>query len=273
MSLKFQSLCLFFFLLGMTRLEATNVQPWLGNIYEFEAPLSLRLQSYSELSSGFHSIKYPSTDFFLNGSLSNALPFIGLEIEAKGAWTRKQRGDLDQLKLTGRYIWLDDIAGDPLSVAIGLSYIQAFHKSLKDPSSFHHGRSEAELFLSVGKENSMDVCRRSRWWSVLGIGAAVGQGSPWLRFDLAYEKCWAGKHELRGFIDSLWGLGAKRFLLAYFHGYGAVQHRSIDLGLRYTYLIDFFGSAGLEYSYRVYARNFPVYSHQVLAQLLFTFGL
>lgn len=273
MPLNFLKIFLLFFLLAVLQAEATNFQPWLGNIYEFELRPSVMYQNYSHLSSGSHSNKYSSNDFFLNGSVANALETWGVELEATGAWTRKQNGDLDQLKLTGRYIWSDDIAGDALSVATGLSYTQAFTDSLKDVSSFHHGRCEGELFVSIGKEYSLDACWNSRWWSILGIGSSVARGSPWIRFNIAYEKCWQDKHEMRAFVHSLWGLGEKRLHLSHFEGYGSVQHQSIDLGLRYTCLIDFFGSASLQYSYRVHARNFPESAHQILAEVLYTFGL
>jgi hypothetical protein len=90
---------------------------------------------------------------------------------------------------------------------------------------------------------------------------------------LSYEKRVLEKHELKVFMDTLWGLGHKNLDLSHFHGYGQIQHQSIDLGLRYSYLLEYFGSASLEYSYRVHSRNFPLHAHRVMAQLFFTFGL
>lgn len=260
-------------LIGIGRVNATETKPWLGNVFEFEFRPSLTYQGYTRLSSGSKAQKYSSSDLFLNVSLSNALPSFGLEIEVLGARTRRQRSDVDQVKMTGRYVWRDDIAGDPLSIVSGLSFIQAFHPSLKDVSSFHHGISEAELFLSVGKEYPQDTVWVSRWWSVFGIGAAAHRGSPWFRLNMAYEKCFCGQHELRLLLNTLWGTGHQRLHLHHFNGYGPVQHQSVDLGFRYTHLLEFFGNASLEYSYRVHARNFPEYTHRVTAQILYTFGL
>lgn len=209
---------------------------------------------------------------FLNISLSNSLPNFGLEIEATEARTRVQKGVIDQLKMTARYVWQDDIAGDPLSITTGLSFIQAFRSSVKDISSFHHGQEEGELFLSLGKEISQQFTWSSRWWSILGLGIA-NKGSPWIRFNLAYEKRLWDKHELKLFLHSLWGLGHKRLHISHFHGYGSIQHQSVEIGLRYTHLLDYFGSASLEYSYCFYAHHFPVYAHRLCAQLFYTFGL
>lgn len=263
-----------FFLFPICWVNATEYQPWLGNFYEFERRFSLAYQGYDRLASDSHLKRYSSNDCFLNVSLCNSRPdpAMGLEFEVTQARTRRQRGDIDQIKMTGRYVWQDDIAGDPLSLTTGLSYIQAFQSSLKDVSSFHHGLYNAEGFISIGKESSDEALWDSRWWSILALGIAE-QGSPWLRFHLNYEKRWWEKNEMKIFFHSLWGFGHNKLRLSHFHGYGPIRHQSIDIGLRYTYLLEFYGSASLEYSYRIYAYNFPAYAHHVLAQLLYTFGL
>lgn len=262
----------FFFLLKAFHGSATEYQPWLGNFLEFESRTSLLYQDYTAISSGPHIERHTANDLFLNISLSNTLFDFLIEFEATEARTRRQRGDIDQLKVTGRYVWQNDIIGDPFSFATGVSFIECFQSSLKDLSSFHHGRSEAEFFCSFGKETPQETTWISRWWGIAGIGVA-DRGSPWARFNLVYERQWREKHELKVFSYFLWGFGHKRLHICDFHGYGPIQHQSLDLGLRYTYLIDFFGSASLEYSYRIYARNFPVRAHRVCIQLLYTFGL
>ena len=96
------------------------------------------------------------------------------------ASTRRQRGGIDHLRATGRYIVLDDVAGDPISLTAGLSYIESFIPGLHDVSSFHHGRAEGELFLSVGKERRAWASWIRRWWAAGAIGIG-DRGSPWLR--------------------------------------------------------------------------------------------
>jgi hypothetical protein len=273
-SMKIWKLFTFLYLFCSCQGSATEYGPWLGNFYEFELRSSLKYQGYAWLASDLHHTKYPSNDFFLNLSLSNAIPdpAISGEFEVTGARTRRQQRDIDQLKLTGRYLWQDDVAGDPYSLVTGLSYTQAFKHSLRDVSSFHHGLYNAELFVSLGQEKADECLWGSRWWGMFAIGIAE-QGSPWLRLRLNYDKRWCEKHELGLFLHSLWGLGGKHLHLNDFHGYGLIKHQSIDLGVRYTYVIEYFGNASLEYSYRVYANNFPAYVHRVLAQVLYTFGL
>lgn len=253
---------------------ATDYQPWFGNFYEFELRSDFNFQGYAWVASGENLKKYSSNDLFLNLSLSNSIPdpSVGLELEITDAKTRKQYGEIDQLKLTSRYLFQDDIAGDPLGIMVGLSYIQAFKNSLRDVSSFHHGLYNTELFISLGKENPDECLWGTRWWGVFAVGVAE-QGSPWLRIRLDYDKRWFEKHEFGLFADGLCGLGGKKLQLKGFSGYGPIKHQSIDVGFHYTYLLEYYGNVSLEYSYRIYAENFPSYAHRVIAQVFYTFGL
>lgn len=263
-----------FYLCWFSYGNAIDYKPWLGNFYEFELYSTLNYQSYSWLSTGSHHINYPSNDIFLNLTINNSIPdpAIGIEFEATQAKTRKQRGEIDQLRLTGRYLWLDDIMGDPYSIITGFSYIQAFKNSLKDVSSFHHGLYNTEFFVSIGKEKVDECVWGSRCWGMFAVGIAE-QGLPWLRLDLNYDKRLYEKHEFSLLLHSLWGLGGKSLKLSHFRGYGLIKHQSVDLGIRYTYLLECYGNVSLEYSYRLYANNFPSYTHRIIAQILYTFGL
>lgn len=252
--------------------------PWLGLPFEFESRLSGLYQTFHTVATGSHSEVYSSNDFFLNYSLKNSLPTPTLSVafDATLAVTRKQKGQVDRLRLMGMYVWKDDVAGDPASVAFGLSYAQAFGYSLRDVSSFHHGLYNGEFFVTFGKERAFTDYWDLHWWGLVGIGTAE-QGSPWVRFNLDCEKrgesrTWEN-HAVGAFVHVLFGTGDEKLHLHHFKGYGRVQHESIDLGLRYIYTIDCFGSATLEYSYRPYARNFPAYAQCLLLTVLYTFGL
>ncbi len=254
-------------------IAATQYQSWLGNYLEFEARLEGEYQHFANLAIETNKKKYRSDNFFLNLSLSNAVAYnFALELELASAHTKFQKGTIDHLKVTGRYIWLDDIVGDALSLSTGISLIHPFTKSLNDISVINHGRAEAEFFCSIGKEKALETIWIQRWYGVAGIGLA-NEGSPWIRCDLVYESRWHEAHELRGFIHALCGLGAKSLQPNHFHGYGSIQHESLDVGIRYTYLIPYFGNISLQYSYRIYARNAPANVQALLAQCLYVFGL
>ncbi len=259
---------------------STQDLPWLGNFAELEWRNSMRYQTYHHLLHGKKALPYASDDQFIDSSLSTAIFEYGIELELVCAHTRKQRG-IDQFKITGRYVWMDDIAGDPLSLTSGFSFIESFEPSLHDPSSFHHGRGEGELFLSLGKEfnpgyndDELDILGEwhARGWGVLAIGTSPTRGVPWARFIVAYDKRIGLRHEFRLFSKGLYGFGDRNLHLDDFHGYGLIRHRSVEVGFRYTYLIEFFGSASIEYANRVYAYNFAANASQVTVEVLYTFG-
>lgn len=273
MTLSFILKCLGIFFLGYPGFVAgTQFKPWLPDMYVFEWRNSAIYQTYPFVAKGSHPEKFSGDDYFLHTSVCTSRYEYGLELEAIQAFTHCQKGAIDNLKATLRYAVLDDIAGDPLSLTLGMSYIQPFAWSLKDVSSFHHGRIEGEWFVSVGKEMSCGETWINRWWSMAGIGLA-DRGSPWVRFNIGYDLHPSEKHEWNLFCHTLWGLGSKNIEVEDFKGYGVIEHQSVNLGFRYTYLIKYFGSISFEYSSRFYARNFPAHANIFLLELRYDFGL
>ncbi len=265
--------CIWLVLIGCHgTLFCADFKPWLPEMLVFEWRNSLTYQTYPSVAKGSHTRKFSSDDYFINTSLSTSVYEYGLELEANQAFTSCQKGSIDNLSATLRYVILDDIAGDPLSFTAGLSYIQPFYWSLKDISSFHHGRVEGELFVSLGKEKACGEIWIHRWWTVGAVGLA-DRGSPWLRLNLGYDLRTADNQEWRLFCHTLWGLGNRDISIDHFKGYGAINHRSVNLGFRYTYLIEDLGSLSFEYTNRVYAYNFPAYANIFLIEFRYDFGL
>lgn len=262
----------FILLLFPWLVHSVEYEPWIGTYFEFEWRTALRCQKFHFLACPDSLRSYRSNDLFLNTSLSVAVkPQFSIEAEAVAASTRRQSGGIDHIRINGRYVFLDDIAGDPLTVTFGAGLIQGFNRSYKDKGAFHHGHSEAEIFLSAGKERTEGMRWISRWWGMLGIGCAE-RGSPWIRFNASFAQRFKKKHELEIFAHTLWGLGHKNLHPSHFGGYGPVQHQSVDLGFAYRYLIDFFGNVAIEYSKRVHVRNFPADAYQLRLSMLYTFG-
>lgn len=250
-------------------------RPWIGEYLEFEWRNSLLYQNYNALAIDSSYKKRSSNDLFLTTDLSNVIaPDFSVEAELTLARTRKQSWGVDHFSLAGRYVWSDDVWGDPITVTTGFVFTQAFLSSLRDISSFHHGRSEGELFISLGKEVAIEGEEWvSRCWGMVAIGSAIQRRSPWIRSVVAYDHRICRLHEIGVFANTLWGLGFKTLDPEDFHGYGSIQHQSVDLGLRYTYILQYVGHLNLEYSYRIYARNFPAETHLLLLNFLYTFGL
>lgn len=257
-------------------LNAVFQEPWAGELLEFNWQNRFLCQHYARIDSDGKTIHYKNNDLFLKSSLlvflpdpNSFSPDYSLELGVMQASTRKQSGGIDHLSLTGSYQILEDIQGDYISLKTGISYFQAFGQSLYDISSFHHGREEGELFLAFGQEN---LCRLSRWWIAAALGFA-DRGSPWIRLNIDYRFSPFDNHQIGLNCHCLYGFGGDRLKIKDFKGYGSIAHRSVDLGLNYTILIENFGQIGLSYTYRVLAKNFPQQAQVVQLEWNYTFGL
>lgn len=260
-----QILRILFFGILPAWLSATELSPWFGPEFDIELRSTFQYQLYKHLRSPDGFIRHHSNDTFY--TLSAALSAFGYsgELETTVAHTNKQRPAFDNFRLTGRYQILDDVPGiDPVSLVAGLTVTKAFWHSLHDVSSFHHGEIEAEAHLSIGKEFSFKQFWKNHLWAVAGIGIG-DHGSPWFRANVYWDKNWWDRHFLRIFAHTLWGLGGNNLRRdKRFPGYGPIQHRSIDLGVRYSYEFECLGKLSLEYAQRLYAYNFPFQDHLFL---------
>jgi len=251
--------------------SATELIPWYGNDLEIETRATYLFQSYRSVDGSCG--KRSSNDHFL--TLSALVPYDCwcAELEATWADTCKPSFGWDNFRLTGRYRILDDIIGDCVTLVTGVTLTKAFRPARRDISSFHHGGIEVEGHVTVGQEVSCEQFWTSRWWGVLGLG--VGDvGSAWIRGDAAWETNICERHIIRLFGKTLWGLGGRKLCVRKFHGYGSIHHQSIDLGLRYSYWTDLCDiTLAVEYSRRVYAKNFPRRADHIMLRLLYPFGL
>ena len=248
-------LCLFPCLIPLTSLE---LKPWFTPMFELQSRATAMGQFYHSIQTKEGRRHKPAGNFFLDLELfTTLLQQWSVEIEAIAAQTRHRSFGFDSLSLTGRYLWLDDVIGDPLSLTTGITVYKVFKPSRKDLSIFHHGGIEGELHAAIGKETSCHAYWKSRAWLVAGLG--IGDlGSPWMRADAHWEHRLCRLHWLRFSLLSLWGLGTNSLRrLECFHGYGRVRHQSIDVGLRYVYLLNHGITFSAEYLFRVYAHNCP----------------
>jgi hypothetical protein len=253
-------------------LTATEFAPWYDNDLEIQSRSKILYQTFNKLGTHDGKTCYLSNDVFLNQSLGISFDKYAAEVELCAAATRKQHFNLDHLKLTGRYRLLDDITDDPYSVVAGVSFIQAGQPALYDPASFHHGIFGVETHISVGKEVSTGQFWQKRYFGVLAFG--LSYGSPWVRGNFTYLQNVCNLHTFGAFINTLVGFGGQNLKVGSFHGYGTVRHQSVDLGISYSYLIEKIdGELTGDYSYRVYAKNFPKNASRLAVTLWIPFGL
>lgn len=251
----------------------TDLRPWYGDPYEIYWDADVAYQTYSRVAINSHTKKNSSDDVFLHAGIGSALgDEYAVEAEITAAHTSKHHCFFDNIRITGRYLLADDVAGDSFSIAIGVTGIQALTIAVDDISSFHHGNLEGEIHIAIGREIPCGLDWGSRWWIVAAIGTA-DVGSPWWRSQITWDYHILPNQELSFFLHALGGMGSRALDPHDFHGYGPIRHLSADLGFSYRYEIECFGSFCAEYFNRVYARNFPAYVNYINLSFCYPFGL
>lgn len=254
-------------------LQGTEYLPWYPRYLEFQPKLTNLYQGYHTIDTVHGFKKRPSNDYFLFLSLLNTYKAYSLELETSLATTRKRNFSFNDVRLTGRYQWLDDVIGDPISLNTGVTLTQSFKQARHDLSCFYRGGFELELFGAVGKEISSNAFLCSRLWGVLGLGIA-DIGAPWLFFKTSYDHNFWDIHDARIFLNSLWGFGPNGLHLEHhFKGWQSIRYQTIDLGAEYNYTVPCGLKVGISYAHRVYALNAPRAVNFVTLSLLYPFGI
>lgn len=255
---------------GMT----LEVQPWFGDVLEFHF-----LQSYSY--SWFHSVQgsRPSYHKFFQSNLL----YSGLEFSPTPVWdvdadlqfsdTTAVSFNFRTAALQVRYLWLDDIVGDPVSFATGGSIRVTATSSLKDVSCPSHGNVDFELNFSLGKEFDPSDIWRFRTWIFGAVGHA-NRGAPWVRGIAAVEMNHEDMHKWAIYAIGVNGYGRHTHInVDHFFGYAKVREKAIDLGIRYGQGMGVWGTLRVDYLRRVLAKAAPQNVNTFILSWLLPFSI
>ncbi len=269
-----KQLVYFFIFLTASAAQATELAPWYSRYLELQPKATALYQAYRTIDTVDGFKKRGSNDLFLFLSLAGAYSIYSIEFESTFANTRHRNFGPADLRLTGRYQWLDDTIDDPVSLVTSLTAMQVFTLARNDISSwFYHGGIQFEFDVSVGKELVCEQFWVSRLWAVGGIGVA-DIGSPWLRCNIAWDHNWWDAHQVNIFVNTVRGLGGEGLHLhRHFHGYGPIHYQSVDAGIEYDYQFECGAVVGISYIRRLYALNCPRCVNMGSMSLLFPFGL
>lgn len=269
----FRCIAIAFLILCTTVVNAIDYKPWYGRIFEIDASADILMQGFTHVDTKHGSGKHSEFDAFIDLSASMEVwDGIAAQLEVIAAQTREHHFNMDAIRLTGKYQWLNDIIGDPVSLSTGLTLSTIFPACRRNLATFDHGGIGCEGHIAVGREVSCMQFWTSRLWGVFAMGIA-DVGSPWLRANFAWEHNWWDRHRLELAADTIWGLGRNGLDLHHFHGYGPVQYQAVDLALRYNYQFDCGLVLGAGYGYRVYARYAPENVNFVMLRIMYPFGL
>lgn len=232
-------------------------QPWFSDVYEFHL-----LTSYTY--SDYHKINretIPNTgskdhDFDFSIETSPA-PQWSVDGEVSFVDTSRQSFSFRSLALQGRYLWLDDVIGDPLSLATGVSARFTSRRSLRDVSCPYHGSGEFLLHVAFGKEFDPNRYFRYRFWGYGSLGFATS-GSPWFSGTASFEGKYFDEHTGALFLEGGHGYGKRTQVDPNdFFGYGRIRYKFLDVGARYGYKIGVMGTFRFEYVRRLLAGAYP----------------
>lgn len=239
---------------------ALYTKPWLGNVYEFEWQSTFTYSRYRKVDDAAVQLQSPSNDKLFAFDLG-FVPSESWDVQAEFELvaTPRQKFSWRSWALQGRYLWLDDITGDPCSLISGFSVREVPRHSLRDVSCPYHSDFNFELTTAAGKEWSREGIWTMRTYGLGGVGIA-NHGAPWLRVLGVWEANCQDRHRFMLGLEGYFGFGNQRHVNTktnHFHTWANVHHQSIDLAVGYAYHMSVWGTLGVRYAYRPFANSFP----------------
>ena len=254
--------------------RAFVVSPWFTPIAEFELRPSYSYRYYPSVDRGFNPSSYHSHDHLIDLNLGlNFLPNWDFQLELDFSNNRKLSWGTQRFGAQVRYLWLNDVVGDPVSLALGLQLFYVPTRNMRDVSSPYHAQGNLELGVGIGKEIDRAYDWIWRFYGFLGLGTG-NRGYPWLRPLLSAEFKFRQSHKFQLYSEGYFGFGNRhRVNIDRFNGYAKIFHQSIDLGLNYTYIFNIWGELGVQYAYRLYAHAFPQHASTFTIEYRLPFSL
>jgi hypothetical protein len=237
---------------------ALEEQPWFGDCLEFHYLGSYAYSFFDKVQNGIPQL----TSTFESNVITMGLDFSptpdwSIDWDIQAAATTQEEFNFRSAAMQARYLWLDDIIGDPISLATGANVRFTNTASLHDVSCPSRSHCDFEINLSLGKEFDVSDSFAWRTWGFAAVGHGI-VGSPWVRAILAFETNYNDKHKLGFFAEGCNGYGAhRRVFIDDFDGYARIRQKNIDLSARYGYRLGVWGTLRFEYVRRVLAKSCP----------------
>jgi len=239
-------------------LGALEIDPWLGNLWEFKFVPSYTYSRFRDVQNGHPQLKAPFNVHLPAAGFGFAFtPSWAFDVDIEFADTPRQSMGYRSSGYQIRHEWLNDIVGDFTTFTTGFNVRGVSRHSLKDISCPYHSDFNFELTGALGKEWNKAAEWTTRVFGFAAVGIA-NHGFPWTRFVVSLEKNAWHCHRFGAFLNGYLGFGPhERVNTSHFHGYAFIRHQSLDVGGRYAYVFDVWGHLDFIYTRRVYARSFP----------------
>lgn len=237
---------------------ALEVQPWFGDVYEFHSLTSYAYGRFRHVQGGVPQLNGPfQTNVLYEGLDFSPSPVWSVDGDIQFAATTQMNFNFRTAAIQARYLWLDDIIGDRISLATGFSTRFTPSYALHDISCPSRSNADFEVNFSLGKELEATDNWLFRLWAYGSVGHGI-TGSPWVRAIAAIETNIHNQHKMALYADGTNGYGRHSHLSTdHFNGYARIRNKSIDIGFRYGYQIGVWGTIRAEYIRRVLAKASP----------------
>lgn len=248
-----------YFLLGLqVALFSLEVQPWFGDVFEFHFLSGYTYSRFKKVEGAIDQLTRPSNDHLLFADLEfSPSPYWSFDSDLEFVDTPRQSFSFRSLGGQGRYLWFDDITGDPITLVTGCNARYTSSRSLKDVSCPYHGNIDFQLHIALGKEFDQGGYWRFRMWG-LGLVGMANRGSPWVGGTVAIEGNYNDEHKWALFVEGGHGYGRKTSIrISDFFGYGKIRYKFIDIAARYGIRLGVWGTLRFEYKRRVLAKLYP----------------
>lgn len=235
-----------------------EVAPWFHQIYEFDFETAFAYRWFSNVQG---ACAEPSSTLY-DRNLTIDVGFtprelFDLRFEGEFAKVDPINWSLRSGAFQSRIGLLDDIAGDPLSLTLGLDLRGATGHLLKSVATPYASEFNLEISCSAGKEWAKREHWKMRSYATLYAGQG-NRGYPWTRAILAFDYRPFFPLSLSLFSETYVGFGGKQCVdVDHFHGWARFQHQSVDIGALCSYRMGVYGNVAASYAYRVFAHNYP----------------
>ena len=251
-----------------------EVQPWFGDVYEFHLLSSYSYSLFDKVQGGRPQLTKPFNEHLVYFGLDfSPSPEWAIDGDIQFADTTQMSFNFRTVALQARYLWLDDIIGDKVSLSTGFNARLTPSYALRDVSCPSRANLDMELNFSMGKEFEATESWLFRVWGFGCVGHA-NRGSPWVRAIIALETNIDDQHKLALYAEGNNGYGRHTHLSTdHFNGYAKIRTKSIDLGVRYGLRTGVWGTLRFEYARRVLAKAAPAQVNTWIVSYLLPFSL
>lgn len=253
--------------------SALEMQPWFCDVYEFHFVSSYAYSRFNTVQGARPQLREPfNANVVYLGLEFCPSPEWSIDSDFQVAATSAMPFNFRTMALQGRYLWADDIIGDPVSFATGFSTRVTNSRALRDISCPSYANVDFELNFSLGKEFDANETWRWRLWGFGAVGHG-NRGSPWVRGQVMGEMNIYDIHYWSLYAYGTNGYGRHAHLDPFhFFGYARIREKSIDLGVRYGFRTGVWGILRFEYWRRVLAKAYPQNVNTMVISYLLPFS-